>query len=229
LKQNNQKKQASKWLFSGFFLTFSDSFAYNPGNDIEIDPLILQENMEIQEIARRSGLAPRKVRYVLDQKLLPRFRGRKLRDLPGQPRAYSPIEGYFIAVAALLYEAGIKRQTIQGLLQCLDDATCPVTSFFREKPSTSQHDRGEPDSIFWAIFYWADKPSYLAIGDGHAVQITLGRLISAWFDPRTCIPLVSDFQPRVLVRVQLDDLAKRFRSDSDAAKQRKRTGQSRFI
>jgi len=185
--------------------------------------------MEIQEIARRSGLASRKVRYVLDQKLLPRFRGRKLRDLPGQPRAYSPIESYFIAIAAVLYDAGIKRQTIQGLLQCLGDATCPAASFFQGKPSASQHDKGEPDSILWAIFHWADKPSYLTIGDGHAVQIELGRLISEWFDPRTCIPLVSDFQPRVRVRVQLDDLAEQFRCDGNAAKRKKRAGQSQMI
>jgi DNA-binding transcriptional MerR regulator len=185
--------------------------------------------MEIQEIARRSGLAPRKVRYVLDQKLLPRFRGRKLRDLPGQPRAYSPIESYFIAVATILYDAGIKRQTIQELLQCLDDAMCPVTSFFQEKPSARQHDKGEPDSILWAIFHWADKPSYLTIGDGHAVQISLGKLISKWFDPRTCIPLGSDFQPRVHIRVQLDDLAERFRRDGDAANRKKRGGKTQFV
>src|ERR1022692_5102784 len=94
--------------------------------------------MEIQEIAQRAGLAPRKVRYVLDQKLLPRIRGRKLRDLAGQPRAYSATESYIIAVAALLYDAGIKRQTIQGLFGCLHDATCPVTSFFQAKPSARQ-------------------------------------------------------------------------------------------
>jgi hypothetical protein len=185
--------------------------------------------MDIQEIAKRSGLAPRKVRYVLDQKLLPRFRGRKLRELPGQPRAYSPLESYFIAVAAILYEAGIKRQTIQGMLQCLDDATCPAASFFQDNPSASQHDKGEPDSILWAIFHWADEPSHLTIGDGHAVQINLGRLISAWFDPRTCIPLVNDFRPRVVVRVQLDDLAKRFQCDGDAAKRNKRAGRSRMV
>jgi hypothetical protein len=118
--------------------------------------------------------------------------------------AYSPIESYFIAIAAVLYDAGIKRQAIQGLLQCLGDATCPAASFFQEEPSASQRDKGEPDSILRAIFHWADKPSYLTIGDGHAVRIKLGSLVSEWFDPRTSIPLVSDFQPRVLVRVQLD-------------------------
>ena len=169
--------------------------------------------MEIQEIAQRAGLAPRKVRYVLDQKLLPRIRGRKLRDLAGQPRAYSATESYIIAVAALLYDAGIKRQTIQGLFGCLHDATCPVTSFFQAKPSARQKKEGVPGSILQALFHWAEKPSCLTIGDGHAVQVQLGKLISDWFDPRTCIPLVSDFRPRVLVQVRLDDLAQRFQGD----------------
>ena len=182
--------------------------------------------MEIQEIAQRAGLAPRKVRYVLDQKLLPRVRGRKLRGLAGQPRAYNASESYFIATAAVLYDAGIKGQTIQGLFECLHDTTCPVTSFFRAEPSARQQKEGEPDSILQALFRWADKPSYLTIGDGHAVQIQLGKLISEWFDPRTCIPLVSDFHPRVRVQVRLNDLAGRFQGDGVPRVRKKRTGKT---
>ena len=177
--------------------------------------------MEIQQIARQCRLAPRKVRYVLDQKLLPRFRGRKRCDLPGQPRAYSPFESYFIAAAALLYDAGIKRQTIHGLFQCLGDATCPVTKFFSAEPSARQREQGEPASILGAIYSWAEKSSYLTIGDGHAVQIRLGRLESTWFDPRTCLTLVQNFQPRVVVQFQLDDLAEQFREEGVSVNRKK--------
>lgn len=72
---------------------------------------------DLAEIAERSGIAVRKLRYVLDQALLPggnvASRGR------GTARSFTPFEAFGIATAAVMLEAGLKRSLIRDCLALL--------------------------------------------------------------------------------------------------------------
>src|SRR2546423_342570 len=62
--------------------------------------------MDVRTIARRARLPVRKIRYVLDQRILPGLRGRLQKYLAGRPRSFTDMEGYCVACAALLLEGG---------------------------------------------------------------------------------------------------------------------------
>jgi hypothetical protein len=72
---------------------------------------------DLAEIARRSGLSPRKIRYILDQGLLPvgkiSSRGR------GTRRIFVQSEAIAIALAAWMLEAGLKRALVRDCLGVL--------------------------------------------------------------------------------------------------------------
>src|SRR3954451_4631062 len=72
---------------------------------------------DLAEIAGRSGIAARKLRYVLDHALLPggqlASRGR------GAVRSFTPFEAFGLATAALMLEAGLKRALVRDCLAVL--------------------------------------------------------------------------------------------------------------
>jgi hypothetical protein len=73
--------------------------------------------LDLAEIAARSGMPPRKLRYVLDHDLLPSdrtwSRGR------GSARLFTPPEAFVIALAARMLDAGLKRATVRESLASL--------------------------------------------------------------------------------------------------------------
>ena len=72
---------------------------------------------DLAEIARSSGVPVRKLRYVLDHRLLPgahdASQGR------GHARAFTPFESFAIVVAALMLEAGLRRALVRDCLAAL--------------------------------------------------------------------------------------------------------------
>lgn len=68
-------------------------------------------------IAAYSGLSIRRIRYVIDQKLLPgssfRSRGR------GAVRVFTHFEAFGISVAAMMLEAGLKRKLVQQSMKLI--------------------------------------------------------------------------------------------------------------
>ncbi|MBY0312873.1 MAG: hypothetical protein K2W85_12450, partial [Phycisphaerales bacterium] len=70
--------------------------------------------MDLNELAVRTGLPVRKLRYVLDHRILP---GRQsVASGHGVPRTFTPFEGYAIALAARLLDAGVTRKLIATVL-----------------------------------------------------------------------------------------------------------------
>src|SRR4051812_35506665 len=81
--------------------------------------------MDVQTISQRAGLPVRKIRYVLDQRILPGMRGRLQKQLAGRPRFFTDLEGYYIACAALWLEGGVKRKVVSDPLDRLGNAPWP--------------------------------------------------------------------------------------------------------
>jgi hypothetical protein len=71
----------------------------------------------LDEIAQTSGLPVRKLRYVLDHRLLPGAQHASLGR--GVSRSFTPFESFAIVVAALMLEAGLRRSLICDCLAVL--------------------------------------------------------------------------------------------------------------
>ena len=167
--------------------------------------------MDIQEIVRRARLPSRLVRYTIDQRLLPGLRGRLQKHLAGQPRSFTPMEAYFIACAALLLEGGAKRQTVTKVLARLAAMPWPA-ALETGSPTSRQRAVARPTTAVEAIYSWACEPTAtLCIGDGANLRIKLGRLDTGWIEPRAFAPLREDYQPRVLIELDLATLWAEFR------------------
>ena len=71
--------------------------------------------MDMAELATRTVLPVRKLRYVFDHHLLPGVGT----DLPGQgvPRTFTDFEGFGIAIAARLLDAGLTRKLVAVSLE----------------------------------------------------------------------------------------------------------------
>jgi hypothetical protein len=80
----------------------------------------------LEDISRRIGISREKLRYVIDQRLLPDrledwmhadtewgSRGR------GTPRRFTPYEAFCVACATILLDAGLRRQTLKDCLKIL--------------------------------------------------------------------------------------------------------------
>jgi hypothetical protein len=120
--------------------------------------------LDLSLIADRSGIAVRKLRYVLDHGLLPggkvASRGR------GAARSFTPFEAFGIATAALMLEAGLKRATVRDCLAAL----C--------------RDPGRKvDEIPFYRAFAADRTALLEVGDWRHVRLSgTGRSPRSTFD-----------------------------------------------
>jgi len=170
-------------------------------------------DLDIDSIAKRVRLAPRKVRYVLDQRLLPGMRGRPQKNQVGQRRAFTVMEGFFIALAALLREAGVKRGTISDVLGHLAQMPWPILDVAWIL-SARQRLVARPDTGLAAVYVWACEPSRLQIGDGANLRLLLGKVDSGWLAPPSWAPLVVNYVPYVVVDINVGQLRTKFEPGS---------------
>ena len=77
--------------------------------------------MDMAELAARTGLPARKLRYVFDHRVLPGLHGTSAGH--GVPRTFTDYEGFGIALAARLLDAGLTRRVVATVL----DVACRPT------------------------------------------------------------------------------------------------------
>src|SRR6187401_1268864 len=100
--------------------------------------------MDVQTIARLAGLPVRKIRYVIDQRLLPGLHGQLQTQRVGQPRSFTTQEGYFIACAAVLLQGGAQRKLVTELLSRLVDIPWPLPWWDGPPPTPRQRVTSRP-------------------------------------------------------------------------------------
>jgi hypothetical protein len=162
--------------------------------------------MDVQTIADCCQLMPRKIRYVIDQRILPGARGKLQTHLAGRPRSFTAFEGYAIALAAAMLEGGIRRQTVAEVLDRLVDLTWPIPGTADRILSPKERAVPRPKTAMEAI-YWGDAlPAELLIGDGVNLRLHLGQTQSNWIEPRTRALLAEHYEPRLLIRLELGRL-----------------------
>jgi hypothetical protein len=106
----------------------------------------------LEDISRRIGISREKLRYVIDQRMLPdRLEDWSQLDTEwgsrgrGTPRRFTPYEAFCVACAAILLNAGLRRQTVKHCLKILCSPPNPRIPDMATSPLRWAFDRaGEP-------------------------------------------------------------------------------------
>jgi hypothetical protein len=151
---------------------------------------------DLTEIAGRSGIAARKLRYVLDHALLPggqlASRGR------GSVRSFTPFEAFGLATAALMLEAGLKRSLVRDCLAVL----CRASG------------RNVGDVPLYRAFV-ADRSARLEVGDWEFVRVVgSGRsprksFDTGWLSLADGVAPATTFTPLVTVTLDIGLICRR--------------------
>jgi hypothetical protein len=152
--------------------------------------------MDMAELTVRTCVPVRKLRYVLDHRILPGLQG--VASGHGVPRTFTPFEGFAIALAARLLDAGVTRKLIAAAL----GTVCrPIGS-----PQT-------PHDVPLFRAYTAGAGS-VEIGDGLSVRLRVPRrpgvgnaLDTGWLPLKSSENVGGDYTPVVRVTVDLGTFA----------------------
>lgn len=152
--------------------------------------------MDMAELAACTGLPVRKLRYVFDHRVLPGLRGASAGH--GVPRTFTDYEGFGIALAARLLDAGLTRKAVAAVL----DAACrPIGST-----------RATADVPLYRAY--TAKAGGLEIGDGRHLRVRAPRrpglvdaLDTGWLPMVPSGRVAGDYTPVVCVAVELGGLA----------------------
>jgi hypothetical protein len=167
--------------------------------------------VDVATIARRAQLPIRKIRYVLDQRLLPGMGGRVQENLAGRPRVFTPTEASCVACAALLLEGGAQRRTVAAVMVALAGMPWPL----RRLPG-SRHGfttivaANGPETALEALFAPGGTPAKVLVGDGANLRLQLGDVDTGWLAPRTWTPLGPSYRPSVVIHLDLEFLRTAF-------------------
>jgi hypothetical protein len=152
--------------------------------------------MDMTELATLTGLPVRKLRYVFDHRVLPGLRGASAGH--GVPRTFTAFEGFGIALAARLLDAGLTRKVVAAVL----DAACRPTG-----PT-----RAPADVPLYRAY--AARAGRLEIGDGRHLRLRTPKrpglanaLDTGWLTLGDPGEAGRDHTPVVHVMVELGGLA----------------------
>lgn len=120
--------------------------------------------MDLAELAHRSKLDRRKLRYVLDHKLIPDLHIEIKDEEHGRPRHFAPDVGFGIVCAARLQQAGLYHENIRGFLKALLEL---------------KFDTKDPQPAF-AYVLKRDLPAYADWGDYEFARLRVDDWNSGW-------------------------------------------------
>ena len=155
--------------------------------------MAFSESMDLAEIASRTGLSMRLLRYVFDHALLPA--AKEKHPGTGSPRKLTPFEAFSVACAAFMMRAGLKRRLVQQTMSVL----CRNTRTGDRRP-------GDPlakwlrDVPLWQAFESGGQVA-LEVGDGVNLRMTNvsqsrgGAVDTGWVQVRTGHTLADGYRP----------------------------------
>ena len=158
--------------------------------------------MELSDIHRITKLSLRKLRYVLDHRILPGMRVRTDSSRVGHPRRFLELEGYSIALAAALLEAGVRRDMVARFFDAMVE--------FKWQGFSPQPTRRLV--LLECAFLQSVNPARAEIADGRYLRVTMGKKVLKWIDLRSSRFNSVRYVPRVVVAVNLVRLRDEFRS-----------------
>lgn len=153
----------------------------------------MDESFDLTDIQNATGITVQRLRYVIDQRLLPGGSGPSWRRGRGSPRVFTRFEAFGVACAALLLKAGLQRRVIKDCLQMI-----------------CSHVVGRRDAASVPLYQACQERStaYLEIGDGNYVRLVGAEdylrktPLLGWVDTATKTP-VEMYEPLVAIRIDV--------------------------
>ena len=162
--------------------------------------------MELQAVADKTHLPIRKLRYVLDHQLLPGLRVKVDTTSVGRPRLLTDFEAFGVACAAALLVGGVRRDGVIEFMEGL--AALPWEEDPRSKPAAKNSGKiaEKLDALAFYAAFSKRIPMIALLGDGVNIRVQGGAGDTGWRQPRTLARLSEDYQPTVIVQVDLGRL-----------------------
>jgi len=155
--------------------------------------------MTLAELASRTALSPRQLRYVLDHGLLPagriESRGR------GAARSFTNFEAFGIACAALMLQAGLRQAVVRDCLALL----CRYR----------KQGRKEAKDVPLYFAFRANSAARLEVGDGVNVRLSGAgqssreKFDTGWRQIATGAELGDGYDPVIAIGINLGLLSRR--------------------
>ena len=153
----------------------------------------MERLLNLKDIHASTGIAMQRLRYVLDQGLLPGANAPSWRRGRGSPRVFTAFEAFGIACAALLLKAGLRRRAVK---ECIS-ITCAFQKGRRDLSKVPLYRAFEERSA-----------AYLEVGDGDFVRLVGSedhlrhRLLFGWVSISTGTS-AEGYEPLVTIRVDI--------------------------
>ena len=142
--------------------------------------------MDIRTLADRTHLAQRRIRDVLDRRLIP-GEWQSAESEIGQPRRFDDDVGLLVAIAAHLAEAGLKTTTVKEILA--------------ELPKVKLPGKRKASVIQGVLQY--DVSATIEIGDGTYVRFRVNDWDSGWKKPGSRTKVSRNYEPYVVIRIDV--------------------------
>jgi hypothetical protein len=144
--------------------------------------------MDLHDIVLKTQLPLRKLRYVLDQGILPDTKVETDSQRWGHPRSFTEFQAFCIAVAAALLEGGLRRDLVGQFFGTLTRSK--FSKFGR---------RGREEEPLVSAFQPRVNPCRAEIRDGEFLSLTLGNRVISWIDLKSSSLIHRDNSPLVVV------------------------------
>ncbi len=148
--------------------------------------------MDLQTIAELTRLPVRKIRYVVDQRLLPGLRVEGQPDLVGRARILTDLEGYAVACAAILLESGVRKEAVVEFMAALSGF--PMGQASAGKKSIRALQKAYEPKV---------TPAEAFLADGMNLRFKFGREDTGWLQTGTYAPLSRGYEPRMVISINL--------------------------
>ena len=147
---------------------------------------------DLKHVSDRLSLPIRRLRYVLDQDLVPYRDWLVVEDDVGHPRRFDEITAVYIACSALLLESGHKRDAIRDLMKAIGKVQ-PKGRNPLNVPILGQ-----------AVL--SNRSAVVKVGDGKYVRWIVGKQDSGWVNPGPPPAKLKTYTPKIIVEVNLGEI-----------------------
>lgn len=151
--------------------------------------------MDLQTISSRTGIPSRTLRYVVDHKMVPTLRVKTRDNEVGRPRVFADDYGVAIACAALLLQAGVRRETAENCIRIL-----AAVNTKPESPSKG--------ISIATVMERRPKSAIVEFGDGVTCRLIfpLDDFDSGWLSISPPARLAKDYKPSVTFSLDIGKL-----------------------
>ncbi len=143
------------------------------------------EYFELRELSERLEIPIERIRYIVNQDLVPFRDWLVAEDEPGQPHRYDLVDSLFIACATYLLDAGQKRDSVKEIMKMMGkimpDARNPL----------------HVPLMGWAVT--SKEKATVQIADGLRIRWRHGSTDTGWVEVGPPRRRDDDFEPRVIV------------------------------